>query len=274
MNDGELIRDGEDYVLRFERDLAYPVERVWRALTDRTDLAAWFPSQVDLELTVGGKVLFANDPSFEVDEELLAHTGEVVELDPKRRFAFTWGTDLLRFELSPRDGGCRLVFTHHLAHRAMVNRTVSGWSVCLDALDASLADAAPDSPGWRDYYDHYLAVYGDDGQVTRDGAATVVRFERLMPAPADAVWSELDGSPPYGGEGGKLGAVVRSSRPLVLEHDWAGDDGATGCVKWQLIPIGDTCLVLLTQTVDGDWDASQSLSAWDATLERLATKLA
>ena len=242
MTDGELIRDGDAYVLRFERELSHPIDRVWQALTEPSGLAAWFPSAVEMELHVGGKIVYINDPTFEVDPELLATSGEVVELDPKRRFAFTWGNDLLRFELAPSGAGCRMVFTHRLPHRAMVNRTISGWSVCLDSLTAALAGTPVDNPGWRHYYDHYLELFGDAGWVDRDGKNTVLRFERLMPAPMDQVEPLLAGRTP---------------------QDLSGE------VKWQLIPIGDTCLVLLTHTVTGEWDAEAARTTWEGVLTGL-----
>jgi hypothetical protein len=70
--DGELVRDGESYVLRFERVLPHPIDRVWQAITEPAGLAAWFPHSVELELRVGGKVVFITDPDFDVDPELLA----------------------------------------------------------------------------------------------------------------------------------------------------------------------------------------------------------
>lgn len=247
MTDGELVRDGDAYLLRFERDLPHSIDTVWQAITEPAGLAAWFPHPVELELRVGGKAVFITDPDFDVDPELLASSGEVRELDPKRRFAFTWGNDLLSFELTPTGAGCRLVFTHRLPHRACANRTVSGWSVCLDGLVASLDGVASDGPGWRAYYDHYVDRFGDGGVVSHEDGKTVLRFERLMPAPKAQVQSVLDGEQfdPYDGE-----------------------------LKWQLIPIGDTSLLLLTQAVDGEWDPTSATGEWDRVLRRLADRLA
>lgn len=245
--DGELIRDGDAYVLRFERELPHPIDRVWQALTEPAGLAAWFPSAVEMELRVGGTIVYLNDPGFEVDPELLATSGEVVELDPKRRLAFTWGNDLLRFELAPRGAGCRMVFTHRLPHRALVNRTVSGWSVCLDSLAAAVAGTPTDSPGWRHYYDHYVTLFGDEGWIDHDARQTVLRFERLMPAPMDRV------------------------KPLLAETT---PQGLPGEVKWQLIPIGGTCLVLLTHTVASDWDAEAARRMWEGVLAGLNDSVA
>lgn len=246
MADGELVRDGETYVLRFERELPHSIEQVWRAITEPAGLAAWFPHTVEIELRVGGKAVFIHDPGFDIDAELLASTGEVIELDPMQRFAFTWGNDLLRFELSPTAAGCRLVFTHHLPHRACANRTVSGWSVCLDALTAALGDGSAASPGWRAYYDHYVEIFGDGGVVSHEDGHTVLRFERLMPASKERV------------------------RVAIDELSPAPDDGT---VKWQQIPMGDASLLLLTQTVVGDWDAASATAAWDEVLAALSASV-
>jgi uncharacterized protein YndB with AHSA1/START domain len=270
VTDGRLVRDGEAYLLRFERELPHPVERVWQALTQRTDLAAWFPSGVDLELRVGGKVTFVNDPDFDIDSELLATTGEVVELDPPRAFAFTWGGDLLRFELSPIPAGCRMVFTHRLPHRACANRTVAGWSVCLAALTTSLAGSGADGSGWHEYYDHYVQELGEAGVITREGEATVLRFERLLSAPAATVWSAITDPARWDEVSGGPGEVLRTVSLRAVEYRWASPGISDAVVKWQLIPVGESTLVLLTQTVAGDWNAVGAIKQWEVVLAALA----
>ena len=44
---GTLERHGDVSVLRYERRLAHPRERVWRAITEDADLAAWFPTTIE-----------------------------------------------------------------------------------------------------------------------------------------------------------------------------------------------------------------------------------
>jgi hypothetical protein len=41
-------------------------------------------------------------------------------------FAFTWGKDLLRFELSADGRGCLLVFTHSFDNHASAPRSAAG----------------------------------------------------------------------------------------------------------------------------------------------------
>ena len=147
---------GERNALTFERRLAHPVERVWRAVTDPAELAHWFPSAVSGEFAPGGRLTFefpgADMPTME---------GEVVELEPPRRFAFTWGEDELRIELEPAAEGCVLRFTCLFSEPERAARDAAGWHVCLDVLEQHLdgtSTQGPDSeatPEWRALYEAY-----------------------------------------------------------------------------------------------------------------------
>jgi uncharacterized protein YndB with AHSA1/START domain len=90
--------------LNFERRLSYPVDRVWRAITDPGDLRHWFPSAVEADLRVGGAMKFTFEEHVLPDGSS-SMPGEVTDLDAPRLFGFTWGPptheDHLRFELEP-----------------------------------------------------------------------------------------------------------------------------------------------------------------------------
>jgi uncharacterized protein YndB with AHSA1/START domain len=160
MHDGtyETI-DGRPAV-RFERRYAHPVEQVWRAVTEPAELAHWFPAQVTVDLRVGGTIAF----EFSAEDEVPPGSGEVTELDPPRRFAFTWDEDLLQFELEPEDGGaaCRFRFTHLLAEADTAARNAAGWEVCLTAFEQSLdgepaqAPSSGPSEDWEEHYEAYI----------------------------------------------------------------------------------------------------------------------
>jgi uncharacterized protein YndB with AHSA1/START domain len=144
--------------VRFERTLAHPVEAVWRAVTDPAELAHWFPAALTVDLRVGGRMTFTFP-----EGDGPAQEGEVVDLDPPRRFAFSWDRDDLRFDLEPLDGGagCLLRFTHVLARRDQAAMVAAGWHVCLDVLERRLAGDDTAAPGpeptdeWRKRYDEY-----------------------------------------------------------------------------------------------------------------------
>ena len=107
--------------LRFERRLAHPIEAVWRAVTEPDELARWFPSRVTVDPRVGGAM------SFDFGDGMTL-AGEVTELDPPHRFAFSWGDDHVSLELEPEDGGaaCVLRFTHVMDERDAAGRNAAG----------------------------------------------------------------------------------------------------------------------------------------------------
>jgi hypothetical protein len=78
-----------------------------------------------------------------------------------RRLSFTWGDDLLTFELEERDGAdaCRLCFSVVLDSADKAARDAAGWDDCLDKLDLVVAGEAPGRPeeseSWRARYDEY-----------------------------------------------------------------------------------------------------------------------
>jgi uncharacterized protein YndB with AHSA1/START domain len=140
--------------LRFERRLGHPVERVWRALTEPADLDHWFPQGVSADWRPGGVVRFSSEAGDGFE-------GEVVEVDPPRTLAFTWGDDLLRFELAAEGDGCTLVLTQTFAERAKSARDAAGWHVCLDALVALVdGSGAVAGEGWADVHPRYVDRFG------------------------------------------------------------------------------------------------------------------
>ena len=165
--DGKMIDLGGDRVaVRFERRLAHPPERVWRAVTETEELARWFPARPEVggERRVGAALTFTYPGNEEPPE-----TGQIVELDEPRVFAFTWrpGAEggepqLLRFELEPDRDGTRLVFTHELP-RPDAAKVAAGWELCLDDLEAALADdprAELPEGRWSELHEAYAQRFG------------------------------------------------------------------------------------------------------------------
>ena len=142
--------------LSFERCLSHPVEVVWRAITEADELEHWFPSRVEVdELGPGAEMTFTFE-NMPIEDAPMTMTGRVTELDPPRRFAFTWGEDHLRFELEPvaDEDACVLRLTVLLDARDKAARDAAGWHVCLDRLEQRLGDNSGKGE-WRGYYDEY-----------------------------------------------------------------------------------------------------------------------
>jgi uncharacterized protein YndB with AHSA1/START domain len=147
-----LEHDGRPAV-RFVREYAHPVDRVWTAISDPGDLVHWFPSRVRIEPRAGGAVVLSGDPH-QGDS-----SGVVLAWEPPRRLAFTWGDDELHFLLEPLDGGaCRLTLVNVLSDRSAAARNAGGWFVCLAEL-AKRLDGVPsrgphseDTEPWEPVY--------------------------------------------------------------------------------------------------------------------------
>ena len=163
-----LLQDAEGRsVLRFERLLREPPPVVWNALTDAGELRSWHPSPFELEPAVGGAVRYLEPQGTALG------VGEVLEYDPPRVLAYTWGDDRLRWELQPHDEGCVLVLEHIFDDRFKAARDAAGWHLCLDALARSLAGDAPSAPAgepaipaeWRELnaaYEQRFAIPADE----------------------------------------------------------------------------------------------------------------
>ncbi|GAA5136486.1 SRPBCC family protein [Pseudonocardia adelaidensis] len=150
--------DGRPAV-RFERTYSHPPERVWSAITEPAELAHWFPATVSLEHRVGGTIEFTGDPNIDPG------SGTVLEFDPPRRLAYTWGRDELHFRLEPTDdGGCTVTFFDVLEARDAAARNAAGWTVCLVELGKHVSGAVADGPHsataepWQPQYDDYVAA--------------------------------------------------------------------------------------------------------------------
>jgi uncharacterized protein YndB with AHSA1/START domain len=86
-------------------------ERVFRALTEKADLEAWFVKEAMIDLRVGGALRLFWDPE--------SVEGTFLEIDPPRRVVFTWderpaiaGITTSAFTLTAEGDGTRL----HLVH--------------------------------------------------------------------------------------------------------------------------------------------------------------
>jgi uncharacterized protein YndB with AHSA1/START domain len=163
---GEVLHDGDTIGLRFERHLAHPPERVWRALTQSDQLQHWFPADIIGERRDGAPLALHFWPAL-VDKHQIPEpimSGQLLTWDPPRRFSLLWDRDTLIFELHPSDAGTRLVFTTWVVDTtAGVHLTAAGYHLCLDQLVTLVA--TDDAPPFVDqdttaYEIAYAEVFG------------------------------------------------------------------------------------------------------------------
>ena len=152
---------GERGLITFERRFVAPIEKVWAALTDPAQLAAWF-TEGTLEPHVGGRVTFWEGlPGQET-------TGRVLLWDPPRTLEYEWrfeGEDqsIVRYELaslSPEGTGTRLTLTHRALGKAFAAPYMPGWHAHLDRLVAYVAYVEGQAlPDWGERYASLAPLY-------------------------------------------------------------------------------------------------------------------
>jgi uncharacterized protein YndB with AHSA1/START domain len=223
-------------VLRLERQLRHPAEKVWRALTDPDELGRWFPASVRLQPQIRSPIEYRmhGEP---------AGDGTVLEFDPPRVFAITWNGEVLRWELLPADDGCLLVLSHTFDDHFGAASFSSGWTLCLEAMDLHLlgnpADVAPDTGVLHDRFVELLGLNKGTAEETADGWQ--IRFERQLTRPAETV------------------------RPLLASYERLN-------VHWELTEgTGNGARLILTET--GLETPDEALATWRERLDGLAADL-
>jgi uncharacterized protein YndB with AHSA1/START domain len=165
--DVEHHPEGERSTLVFVRHLRHPPAAVWAALTDPERLRQWAPFDPDRDLaTTGPAVLRMTDG--QTTEE---YPAEVRRAVAPELLEYTWGEDLLRWELAPDGTGTRLTLRHTVESPEWVPRTAAGWHLCLVVAER-LLDGEPIGPivgreakryGWEALHDAYAAKLGIAG---------------------------------------------------------------------------------------------------------------
>ena len=152
-------RDGR-FHLHFTRRFAQAPETVWRAITEPEHLAAWFPQRIEGERASGARLRFVSD-----EHPDATFDGEMLRFEPPRLMEMSWGTDILRFELRPDDGGTVLEFTDTFDDVGKAARDGAGWHACLDLLEYELSGKKPpwtSADRWRQVHHVYVERLGPE----------------------------------------------------------------------------------------------------------------
>lgn len=124
--------------------IAVPVQRVWGEITKTGSVQrALYNTLLETELTPGSQLRY-----YSPDKKRVFAVGEVVEVDPPRKFAYTYlftmwkekTPTLVTWELSEESGGCRVTVTHSgwtAAHEAY-DKNQAGWTEILGLLKQEL----------------------------------------------------------------------------------------------------------------------------------------
>jgi uncharacterized protein YndB with AHSA1/START domain len=142
--DGTVDRFDDRVVLRFERRLHHPRERVWTAITDPDALRTWFassePDAVSERVVEDGRQVLRFDDASGHRQRFV-----ILEEQPPSVFAHTWAdhdANVVRWELHPDDDGCRLVLTHTIPKAELgaddIEKALPGWHALLELLGDAL----------------------------------------------------------------------------------------------------------------------------------------
>jgi len=159
MKEGRLEQVGDRWQLHFTRRLPHPPAKVWRALTEPEHLKEWFPNDIEGERKEGATLrhVFRNDEASDME-------GEMLRFEPPAVLEFSWGDDLLRFELRGEDNDSTTVLelVDVLEDIGKGARDGAGWHVCLDALERHLEGKATDTQNmdvWKPVHEKYVAEF-------------------------------------------------------------------------------------------------------------------
>lgn len=269
---------GNHPVLRLQRLLHHPPEKVWRAITDPTELTHWFPAHIDFDQPTPGTPMY-----FTFEGSDTSGDGEILEADPPKVFTFRWNTDVIRCELLPHPEGCLLVFSHTLrgpdSDRPSTARHAAGWDACLDSLTARIEGTTAEfsTQTWFERAEAYIEQFGlGEGELHPTDNGWTLHFERDFVQPPQQVWALITGDshPTTGDEPplqsthgfGQAGALTALQAPNVLEYAWQPG----GTVRFQLRdqnPIGTRLTLTHTLPATQTTERATLLAAWQVYLE-------
>jgi uncharacterized protein YndB with AHSA1/START domain len=149
---GSIRLDQTTATIVFRRVFRHSIQDVWAAVTDPKQVESWFMARVEREDTNGGELVMDHLNGTRA-------TGRVLEWRPPRAYEYEWnlppGPDrpegeasVVRWELSPSDGGTLLVLTHRRLTRATARIFVRGLGDFLDRLSAQLDGRPLPNPSW------------------------------------------------------------------------------------------------------------------------------
>ena len=101
-------------MLVLERTIDAPVDRVWKAITDKNEMKNWYFELAEFRAEPGFEFSFYGGK----DGRRYLHLCQVKEVIPNKKLSYSWryekepGDTLVTFELFPEDGKTRLKLTH------------------------------------------------------------------------------------------------------------------------------------------------------------------
>lgn len=129
----EPARNGR-FALIVTRELRQSPSRVWNLLTDPEELREWAPFDAIFDLGVPGTTILSSAGG----SHPVAQPSHVRRAEAPRRLEYTWGRDVLGWELAAAGAGTLLTLRHTMVDRKQLSRAAAGWQICLDVAERYL----------------------------------------------------------------------------------------------------------------------------------------
>ncbi|MFC3199573.1 SRPBCC domain-containing protein [Parapedobacter deserti] len=189
---GKISKDNDGYKVVFERVLPHPIEKVWNAITDPDELKFWF-TDIVMDFRPGGTITF----QFR-DKDKTESYGEIVAIEPPRRFVWTWEGELAVWELTAVDEHItKLVLTYSKLAADYAVKAPAGFHDLLDLLaerlngsrEVCLFGAEDDETRHFETQVWYAeAVYPSHPELIKNPPVVV---EKELDAPVEKVWKAI-----------------------------------------------------------------------------------
>lgn len=189
---GKISKEKDGFKVHFERELNHSIQKVWDAITDPEQLKYWF-TDIEMDFRPGGKITFifrdkANTKSY----------GEIVSIEPPKRFVWTWEGELAVWELfETGKNKCTLVFTYSKLPDGYAINAPAGFHSLLDLLEKTLGGSKEIYPFGAEENDpeqikmkvlYAASVYNDYPDIVK---APPVVVEKIYNASVKKVWRAI-----------------------------------------------------------------------------------
>lgn len=159
---GQVLIEGDLATLLFTRHYPHPPGAVWSAITDPAQLRLWFMTKATIDGRPKGTVEMISGPA------AFHWKGEILQWEPPRIYEYEWHLDpraempkgeksVVRWELTPKDGGTLLTLTHRRLTRGTALGFAPGTHAFLDRLAALLGKTT--LPDWQTRYAEVKDAY-------------------------------------------------------------------------------------------------------------------
>jgi uncharacterized protein YndB with AHSA1/START domain len=218
---GEVSLQESDglHTVTLVRELPHPRATVWDALTNPLHLQEWAPFLSDRNLASLGRATLTMIEGGAV--EALAST--VTRAEPPSVLEYTWGEDVLLWELEATPAGTRLTLRHSMKDRSFLAGVSAGWHICLVVADLFM-QGRPFGPvigmaarkhGWDGLNEAYAAKLGVPKMVLPVAADVPHSLDqpfvitRKLKAPRSLVWKAWSEESHFEHWWGPEGSVVK-----------------------------------------------------------------